>query len=375
MKRILIALFILALIFGGVFGWKYFVNLKTRQYLAGRTIPPKTVAAMDVSTSTWQPSLDTTGELEAINQVQVTSEVSGMVTEIDFESGSRVKEGEVLARLDSSIEMAELERLQAVERLSQIQLNRIRPLVKNNASPQAELDKARAEHKQALATVKRQKSLLEKKEIKAPFSGELGLRVVDLGQYLEPGVSLVSLQSIAPLYLNFSIPQEHLGLLARARQVVFTVDAWTEQEFRGKINAVDPRINRKSRSLNIQAILTNEEGKLRPGMFGKVNVLLPREERVITIPQTAVDHNPYGDVVFVLSPLDEKYKESPVYKATRKFVVLGSTRGSQVAINKGLAPGEKVVIAGRHKLREGVKAVIDNSIVPDNSPNPRVNEE
>ncbi len=375
MKRILIALFILVLIFGGVFGWKYFVTLKTREFMAGRTIPPKTVAAIDATTSTWQPSLDTTGELQAINRVQVSSEVAGMVNRIYFEPGERVEKGEILARLESSLEEAEMERLQAFEQLSQIQLNRIRPLVENKASPQAELDKAKAEHKQALASLDHQKSLLSKKIIKAPFSGELGLREVDPGQYLEPGTPLVTLQSLAPLYLNFSIPQKNLELVSSDREVVFTVDTWPDQEFRGAITAIDPQIQRGSRSLNIQATLANKERKLRPGMFGRVSMLLPEKERVVTIPETAIDYNPYGDVVFVLTPLDEEFKGAPVYKASRKFVVLGGARGSQVAVSQGLEPGEKVVIAGRHKLREGVKAVIDNSITPVNSANPQLKEE
>lgn len=375
MKRIIIALVILVLIFGGVFGWKYFVNLKTQEYLAQQTPPPKTVAAVNATTSTWQPYMETTGELEAINQVQVTGEVPGMVTEITFESGNRVDKGEVLARLDSSTEKAELERLEAVKRLRKIHLDRITPLVKNNASPQAELDKAKAEYQQALASVDSQKTLLSKKKIKAPFPGELGLRQVDLGQYLKPGVPLVSLQSLDPLYLNFSLPQQKLEKLSFSRDVIFFVDTWPDQEFRGRITAIDPKITRGGRSFNIQATLDNKGRKLRPGMFGKVNILLPEKEEVVTIAQTAVDYNPYGNVVFLLSPLEEKHKGNQVYQASRKFVVLGRTRGSQVAVEEGLEPGEKVVISGRHKLREGVKAVIDNSVVPDSSPDPRVEEE
>jgi membrane fusion protein (multidrug efflux system) len=374
MKRILFAVLLLAVILGGVFGYRAFVSIKMQEAMSNRQAPPTAVAAMEAPLEVWKPCLEAVGSLEAVQGVDVTGELPGLITEITFSSGENVNKGKVLVKLDTSADRAQLRSLVAARELAEIQFKRMKSLVAREMSPQSDLDIDEARFKQADAEVDRQRVQIEKKQIKAPFSGQLGIRRVNLGQYLDPGTPIVSLQALAPIYVNFSLPQQHFQKVSVGQSVAFTVNTWPDQPFSGTITAIPPKVNEATRNFELQATLPNTDKRLKPGMFGTVCLELPETRELITIPQTAVSFNPYGDVVFVLQPTEDKAKEQKVYRASRTFVTTGETRGDQVAIHKGLEPGQMVVISGQHKLREGARAVINNSTMPDNDPSPQLQD-
>jgi membrane fusion protein (multidrug efflux system) len=217
--------------------------------------------------------------------------------------------------------------------------------------------------------------LIDKKHIKAPFSGVLGLRQVDLGEYLSPGTPLVQLQTLDPIYLNFTLPQKYLGQIAQGQKIAFSVKGWNSQKtFPGKITAIASQVQRQSRNIQIQATLTNPDQILRPGMYGQVLVQRSVKQQHVTLPQTSIEYNPYGDVVYILKPMNATVKDETIYKAIRRFVTTGQTRGDQVSIEKGVQPGDLVVTSGQQKLTEDSSILVNNSIQPQNEPSPQVKD-
>ena len=374
MKRILFAVVLLVVIFGGVFGYRVFVDSKIQEAMSQREPPPTAVAAMEARLETWQPCLEAVGSLEAVQGVDVTGELPGLITEITFSSGEMVKKGQLLVKLDTSADRAQLRSLEAARELAEIQYKRMQNLVKREMSPQSDLDIDEAKFKQADAEVDRQRVHIAKKQIKAPFSGQLGIRRVNQGQYLEPGTPIVSLQALDPIYLNFSLPQQHFQKVSVGHSVTFEVNTWPDRTFTGTITAIPPQVSQASRNFEIQATLDNGDKSLKPGMYGSVCLDLPETKEQVTLPQTAISFNPYGDVVFVLEDTGEAVEGQPVYLASRKFVTTGETRGDQIAISKGLQPGQLVVVSGQHKLREGARAMVNNSTLPDNNPAPQLQD-
>ena len=374
MKRVFIALILVGVIFGGVFAFKYYVGLKMEEAMSERKPAPVTVTAEEASTDTWQPVLKAVGSFYAVHGVQVTGEVGGLVTDILFESGQEVSKNKPLVQLDTRADRDTLASLLAARELAQIQFERMQTLVKRDMAPQSDLDEARAKYKQARAEVARQQTLIEKKTIKAPFSGSLGIRQVNLGQYLDPGTALVRLQSLDPIYVRFSLPQQKLKDVRPEQEIEVRVDAWSDQEFRGSITAIEPSVGERTRNFRIQATLDNPDRLLKPGLFGEVAVQLPQREEVVTLPQTAINYNPYGDVIFVLEETDEEIDGQPVFSASRRFVTTGGKRGDQVAISKGIDSGDLVVTVGQHKLREGARVRINNEVKPDFEANPEVTD-
>ena len=374
MKRILFAVVLLVVIFGGVFGYRMFVDSKIQEAMSQRQRPPTAVAAMEAQLEVWQPCLESVGSLEAVQGVEVTGELPGLITAITFSSGETVTKGQALVKLDTSSDRAQLRSLEAAKELAAIQYKRMKNLVKREMSPQSDLDIDEARFKQADAEVDRQRVQIEKKQIKAPFSGQLGIRQVNLGQYLEPGTPIVSLQALDPIYVNFSLPQQHFQKVSVGQAVTFTVNTWPDRAFSGTITAIPPKVDETSRNFKLQATLDNGDTRLKPGMFGTVCLDLPDTRELVTLPQTAISFNPYGDVVYVLQSTDEEFNGQPVYMASRKFVTTGETRGDQIAVHKGLEPGETVVVSGQHKLREGARALINNSTMPGNNPSPQLQD-
>lgn len=374
MKRILVALLLAGVIFGGVVSYKHYQGKKMMEAMSRRKPPPVSVTAREAATDTWRPVLTVVGSFQAVQGVQVTGEVSGLVTDIRFESGQEVSKGEPLVQMDTRADRDSLASLLAARDLAEIQFERMQTLVQRNMTPQSDLDEARAKYKQARAEVARQQTLIEKKTIKAPFAGVLGLRQVNLGQYLAPGTPIVRLQSLDPIYVRFSLPQQNLQDVHPEQKVEVRVDAWPETEFTGIITAIEPSVGETTRNFRIQATLDNPDKKLKPGMFARVAVQLPSKNEVVTLPQTAVKFNPYGDVIFVLEKSEEEMKGQPVYTASRRFVSTGEKRGDQLAINQGIEPGDLVVTVGQHKLRQGSRVLINNSVEPDNRAEPDVTD-
>jgi len=354
-KRLIFLLLGLVVLFGALFGTKYY-QVQRMAAEASVPPPPTTVSAARVQTQTWQPHLFAVGSLVASQGVYVANEIAGQVKAIHFESGQRVERADLLLELNDSVDQAELEGFIAERRLAQVEFQRLAKLYKKRSVARSEYDQAQAKLQNAQAQVASQRALIAKKAIRAPFAGLLGIRQVDLGQYLAPGSPIVSLQSLDLLYVDFSLPERDLAVLYSGQKVTFQVPAYPKRAFDGEISAIDSRIDEATRNLQVRATVENKGGLLRPGMFAEVQTQLPTEENVLTLPSTAITYNPYGDSVFVVESRDGQLLVEP------RWVKTGETRQGQVAIEQGLKAGEQVVTAGQLKLRKGQQVRIDNTV-------------
>ncbi len=357
-KRLFVVLILLGLVFGGIFGWKYY-QAQQRAARASAPPPPATVAAAEVRTESWQPYLFAVGSLVAAQGIHVTTEVAGQVEKIHFQPGQVVAEGEPLLQLDDSVDRAVLDGLVAQRRLAEIRFKRITELLEKNVVPKADFDEAQANLDNASAQVASQRRRIEEKQIRAPFAGLIGIREVDVGEYLSPGARIVPLQALDPIYADYSLPEQHLARLSAGQTVRLTVKAYPNRTFQGRVEAINPGIDPGTRSVRIRAILANPGHHLRPGMFAEVRTLLPEREDVLTLPRTAISYAPYGDSVFVIEEQDGDLV------VQRRQVQTGESREGRVEIVQGLEAGERVVAAGQVKLRNGQRVRIDNSVELD----------
>lgn len=353
-KRMIIMIIFLITVFGGIFGWKAYQTWQAEQQSAPP--PPATVAAAEARTEVWRPRLSAVGSLSAVQGVSVSTEVAGMVSRIDFQSGEATEKNELLVQLDDTADRAQLRALKAQVELARINYERIQELIRTRAVSQSELDRSRSELENLRAQVDAQEALIAKKSIRAPFTGRLGIRQINLGQYISPGTDIVTLQSLDPIYVNFSLPERFLRNVSIEQSVELTVAAFPKETFRGTINAISPRIDVSTRNLPVQATLQNDDRRLRPGMFAEVDVLIPEQNKVITLPRTAITYAPYGDSVFVI---EEKNGELSVQ---RRQVQTGGVRNGRVEIVEGLSEGDRVVSAGQVKLRNDQRIQINNSV-------------
>jgi membrane fusion protein (multidrug efflux system) len=354
-KRLIIVLLLLAVLFGGIFGWKY-LQMQQMAEQASQPQPPATIAAAVVEEAEWQPRLKAVGSLTASQGIDLATEVAGVVESLGFESGEAVEAGQVLLQLDASVDRALLEGLIAQRKLAELQFERNQRLRRENSVSQSELDAARASLDEAAAAVTAQRARLDKMSLRAPFSGRLGIRQVDIGQYLNPGDPVVTLQSLDPLYADFSLPERHLARLEAGQKVGLSVQAWPGETFEGVISALNSRIEENSRQIRVRATLPNSDRRLRPGMFAEVEVWLPDIEQVLTLPRQAVVYNPYGSTVFLIQEQDDGK-----LVVQRRQVQTGEVRDGRVSITRGLEAGDRVVSAGQVKLRNGQAVSIDNS--------------
>jgi membrane fusion protein, multidrug efflux system len=314
------------------------------------------------------------GSLEAVQGVIVTAELPGKVERIGFEPGTKVKAGELLLQQDISAETAQLRAAEATLTLANIELDRKRKLLSQKTISRSEYDNAEAQFKQAEAQADNIRAAIKKKTIRAPFSGRLGIRLVNMGQVLKEGEAIVSLQAIDPIFVNFSLPQQQLAQVKTGLVVQVTTDAWPGQVVDGKITAINPQVDAATRNIQMQATVANPEEHLRPGMFVNVAVVLPVRQDVLAIPATAVLYAPYSDSVFVVEEKKEE-KNGPSGKIVRQqFVRLGEKRGDFVAITSGLEQGQTVVTTGVFKLRNGQSVVVNNAVTPEFKLNPEPEE-
>lgn len=342
-------------------------GLQIRTLIAAGENPPvqrETVAAMPASAQTWETTLTATGSIAPVQGVTITSEVPGKVSKIGFEPGSLVKAGDLLIQLDTSTEEAQLRAAEATAALAQANLQRAKELRQSSTNSPAELDAADAQAKQAIAQVDSIKAAIAKKTVRAPFAGRLGLRMVNLGQIIGDRDTITTLQTMDPIYVNFSVPQQQLPKIVTGTPVRAKTDAAPGIVFEGKITATSAEIDVATRNVRVQATLPNPDEKLRSGMFATVEVVLPEKMDVLAIPATAVLYAPYGNSVFVVEEKkDEKTGEvSQVLR--QQFIRLGDARGDFVAVTDGLKPGDIVVTSGAFKLRKGMNVVIDNTLAP-----------
>ena len=358
----ILRLFLMLVIVGGVIGGVFY--LKNQQWQAmqeqmAQGQPPATVATSKVQQESWQPSLSAVGSMVAVNDVSVTNEVPGKVDKIQFESGQRVEKGEPLIHLDAEVDRAELRGLQSELQLAQVQFERAAKLVKERSVSQSNYDEAKARLETAKANVASKQALINKKTIRAPFTGELGIRQVDLGEYLPAGSAIVPLQSLDPIYVDYSLPERYLADLSVGQTVELTVQSYPNETYQGQIEALNPGIDPGTRSVQLRAKLDNPNALLRPGMFAEVRTLLPRRNDVLTVPQRAISYAPYGNSVFVVK---EKDGQKVVQ---RRQIDTGMVRDGQVEVKSGLEAGDEVVSAGQNKLRNDQPININNSIELD----------
>lgn len=369
-KRMLIMLILVGAVLGGLFGFKTFVNGKIKEAMAGMANMPQTVSATKAETSDWQPKIDAVGTLRAVRGAELSLEVAGVVETISFQSGDEVKEGQVLLTLRKEDEEARLQSLEATASLAQITYDRDMKQLKAQAISQAIVDNDEANLRNARAQVAVQKAILDKKTLRAPFDGKLGLRQVDLGQFLPAGTMIATLQSLDPIFVDFLLPQQAVAQIAVGDRVRARIDAFPGRTFEGKITAINPKIETGSRNVQVRATLPNTDQKLMPGMFAAVELDTGTAQRLVTLPQTAVSYNPYGSLVYIVD--DKGAGAKPELTARQVFVTTGATRGDQVAVLKGVAEGDMVVTSGQIKLRNGVPVVVNNSALPTNDAAPKI---
>ena len=326
--------------------------------------PPETVTAQAATEETWENVLTANGSVAPVQGVMVGAEVPGKVVSINFESGTNVAVGDLLVQLDVSTENAQLRAAESVADLAKINLGRARELREKGTNASSDLDTAEAQAKQAAAAADNLRAVIAKKSIRAPFTGRLGIRLVQLGQILRDGESVVTLQTVDPIYTNFALPQQFLASLKVGENVRLTTDASPGETFAGKITAIAPEIDAVTRNIRIQATFANPAAKLRSGMFGSVAVLLPSTGSSLVIPSTAILHAPYGDSVFVIT--EGKNAKTGVAEKTirQQFIRVGTARGDFVTVVAGLKPGEWVVTTGIFKLRPGMSVIVDNALAP-----------
>ncbi len=327
--------------------------------------PPETVTTFEVHPDLWESLLTSVGSLEAVQGVMVTAELKGKVEKIAFDPGAMVQAGDLLVQQDISSETAQLRAAEAAVTLAKITLDRTRKLLAAETASQSQYDNAVAQYKQAAAQVDNIRATIAKKTIRAPFSGRLGIRLINLGQALNEGDAIVSLQSFDPIFVNFSLPQQELAQIRRGFVVRMTTDALPGRTIEGKITAINPTVDAATRNIRVQATAANPGEQLRPGMFVNVAVVLPVRKKVLPIPATAVLYAPYGDSVFIVEENNNEKTGQPGKIIRQQFVRLGKKRGDFVAVASGLKEGETIVSTGVFKLRNGQAVVVNNSLAPE----------
>jgi membrane fusion protein (multidrug efflux system) len=354
----------------GALGFFKFKQVQSAVQAASFQPPPEAVTSIVAQRQDWPATTGVIGTLEAVHGVVVSADLPGAVAKINFDSGTSVREGEVLVELDTRQEQAQLAALEAQRDLARINYGRMQELVKGGVISRMEYDQSTAQQKATEANVAEIRATIERKRIRAPFSGILGIRKVNLGQYLSAGSPVVPLQSLNPIYVNFGMPQQAVTRLQLGRNLQVTSEALVGRVFAGRVTALDSVVDQATRNVQVQATLANPQGKLRPGMFVQVEVGMGASRPVITLPASAISYAPYGDSVFVIADL--KDPKGQTYRGVRQqFVKVEGSRGDQVAIVSGLNPGDEVVTSGVFKLRNGAAVQVNNKVQPGNSPAPK----
>ncbi len=370
LKKLLFAAFAASLLVGAIIFAKLGQFTAMDEAAQNMVLPAETVTAMLVQDRQWEQTIIATATVTAVQGVTVSAETSGRVTQINFVSGSTVKKGDVLIQLDTASEDAQLASAEATSALAKASLTRVRKLSKQNLTSQDALDSAEAKVKETVAQAHNVRAMIAKKTIRAPFSGRLGLRQVNLGQILSEGDAIVSLHTLDPIYVDFSIPQKTLLSLKPGLEVRVTVDAAPDVTFVGKILASNPDVDLATRSVRVRAKIANPDEALRTGMFANVTVVMPEKQKVLPITATAVAYATFGDSVFVIEEQQNELSGETEKVLRQQFVRLGKTRGDFVDVIDGLKAGETVVTSGVFKLRSGMKVIIDNTLAPEPSLDP-----
>jgi membrane fusion protein (multidrug efflux system) len=368
-KRMILMLVLVALVIGGL-GFFKFKQIQGAMAAAANFAPPPTaVTTVTVKPEKWPSTFNVIGTMAAVQGVTVSADLPGTVDKIHFESGQWVKQGDILVELDTRQERAQLANLEAARELAHINFGRIEQLVKQGVFAKSDYDTAISSQKVSDAQVNEIKATIDRKTIRAPFSGVLGIRQVNLGQYLAAGAAIVPLQSLDPIYVNFGVPQQDASQVKLGSTIRITSDD-LKKTYTGKVTAFDSVVDESTRNVQVQATMSNPGGKLRGGMFVQVDISTGADRQVMSVPATAINYAPYGDSVFVVG--DMKDPKGNTYKGVKQvFVKVAGSRGDQVAIVSGLNQGDEVVSSGVFKLRNGASVVVNNKVQPTNNPAPK----
>ena len=374
-RRMTIMLCGVFLLLGLIFGFNQLKTFMIKHFIAGMGLPPATVSTMVVETTAWQPKLSSVGNVRAFRGVDLSTEIGGLVQAVPIKSGMDVKEGDLLIKLNDASDVAQLNSLKALADLAKVINERDRQQLEIQAISKNVFDTSKADAKSKQAQVEQQTALVAKKNLKAPFSGRVGIVMINPGQFVNPGDKLLTLQTLDPIFVDFNLPQSNAEQIQVGQEIVVTTDAFKGSSFTGKVTAVSPKVDTNTRNIQIEAQLANPDKKILPGMFANVNIKLGDEVKMLTLPQTAVTYNPYGSTVFIAKPTGKKDKQGkPAFEAQQVFVTTGPTRGDQVAILKGVEEGATVVTSGQLKLKNGTPLIVNNKVLPSNSPNPQPQE-
>jgi len=366
----LIIVAIVAIVLGALSALQYFGGKMGRKMMAAAAAAPQSISTITAAASQWQPSIRATGTFRAVRGADLAAQAAGIVEEIAFDSGNEVPAGKTLLRLKPNDDYPKLLELQAAAELAAQTLKRDQEQFAAQAISQANIDTDVSTLKSARAQVAAQQALIEEKIVRAPFAGRLGIRQVDLGQYLAAGTTVVTLQALDPILIDFYVPQQALATLKPGFAVSAVVDAFPGQKFSGTVESINSKVDPSSRNVQVRASIHNADKRLIPGMFSTVEIASGESKSRVTLPQTAITYNPYGDMVFIVEQQGNDDKGKPLYVARQRLVKIGATRGDQVAIEDGVKPGEIVVAAGQIKLRNGSSVVINNDVLPEDEANP-----
>ncbi|HZL59379.1 MAG TPA: efflux RND transporter periplasmic adaptor subunit [Stellaceae bacterium] len=370
-RRMALMLAITAIVLFLIFGFEAFRTIMIHRFLATLSNPPQTVSTAPAQSLDWQPQLQAVGSLRAVNGADLSIELAGIVDKIGFNSGDDVAAGATLLELRAEDDVAHLHSLQASAALAQINYDRDAKQLKIQAVSQAQLDSDAANLKNAQAQVAEQQAVVDKKTLRAPFAGHLGIRAVDVGQYLTAGTTIVTLQALDPIYVDFYLPQQALEQIKNGQKVRARIDTYPGVDFAGTISAINPKVEVDTRNIQVRATLANPDHRMLPGMFATIAIDIGTPRKYVTLPQTAITYNPYGATVYLVDDYGKDAKSKDQLFARQTFVTTGETRGDQVQVLKGVKDGEIVVSAGQLKLHNGTPLIIDNSVVPANDADPR----
>jgi len=369
-RRMSIMLICLAILFGCIIAYKVFAAIMIKRFLSSNQSPIVTVSTMKVGYTNWQTLLKATGTIRSVQGVNVTTELAGMVKSINFEPGAIVKQGDLLVELNIAADVAQLQSIQANADLAQITYNRDKLQYAAQGISKQVLDTDAANLKSLQAQVTQQIATIAKKTIHAPFSGRTGIIAIDIGQYLNPGDKIVALQQLDPIYVDFYVPQQEIPRLQIGQEVKMNLDAFPKTDFTGKITTIDPVVDENTRNVEVEATIPNSDLKLLPGMFSTVYVTIGAPQPFLTLPQTAITFNPYGNIIYIVGNDGNDKSGKPILTVKQNFVTTGNMRGDQITVLKGLKAGDEIVTSGQLKLKNGTQIAVNNTVMPSNNPSP-----
>jgi membrane fusion protein, multidrug efflux system len=369
-KPLIIMALILALVLGVVFGWQAFLGTMMKKYMSAAATAPQTVSTVTAAATPWQAQIYAVGTLRAVRGADLSAQASGIVDDIEFESGNEVPAGKLLLKLKPNDDFAKLQQLQAAAELAAQTLKRDQEQFAAQAISQSVIDTDVSTLKSNRAQVAAQQALIDEKIVKAPFAGRLGIRQVDLGQYLTAGTTIVTLQALDPILIDFYVPQQALKHLKIGETTTASIDTYPGVKFAGVVESINSKVDTASRNVQVRASFHNADQRLLPGMFANVAIDSGDSTNQVTVPQTAITYNPYGDTVYLVQHGGRDDSGKPRDTVLQRFVKLGPTRGDQVAIETGVSAGDVVVSAGQMKLHNGTAILINNSVQPADDPHP-----